>query len=466
MICLQDGMAVKTAIIVLTYNNLAYNKGVLRTIEEHTEAGTYELIFVDNASTDGTREWLQGLDGPTVILNDENKGFPGGCNIGIQAAKPGWDILLLNNDVEACHNWLENLKRALYTNPEIGAVQAVNSNHLSDPSVDLYGNDLEAVQAFARENNRSDPARWENMNYLNGFCVLFKRQALDEAGLLDERFNPGNFEDDDISFRLLEKGWRLLRCRDAYVHHFHSKSFKSPERAQRYWNLIETNRQKFYDKWGFDAWDKYLSESQLLRLVDEEPSRELNVLHLGCGLGQTLTELKNKVPKARLFAAGTHPLHLKVLAGICDDTFQTYKGHFTHLGQADSYDYILTGTEFQRSHDPKGLLTHLREYLKPGGYLVINVENPMCFTTLRELLRGSWHYGGTELSASKNRINLTPNDAFKLGMETGYQTSMLYHWYLQTNDDDEAFIEKLCQMTNSRNGPLYRSHLYTVRFQK
>lgn len=118
----------KTAIIILTFNNFKYTKDCIESIRHYTQKGTYELIVVDNNSADETREWLLGQPDILLKLNDQNEGFPKGCNIGIGMAQPDSDILLLNNDTIVTPNWLENLRTCLYSNDQIGAVGAV-SNH-------------------------------------------------------------------------------------------------------------------------------------------------------------------------------------------------------------------------------------------------------------------------------------------------------------------------------------------------
>ena len=65
----------KTSIIILTYNNLMYNIICIDSIRKYTKKDTYEIIVVDNNSTDGTREWLKEQKDIIVILNDENVGF-------------------------------------------------------------------------------------------------------------------------------------------------------------------------------------------------------------------------------------------------------------------------------------------------------------------------------------------------------------------------------------------------------
>ncbi len=100
-----------TSIVILTRNQLEYTKlcveGIARTTPE-----PHELVFVDNASTDGTLEYLRSIEGAVVIDNDANLGFGGACNQGMAVAS-GDRILLLNNDVVPTAGWLAALHDAL-----------------------------------------------------------------------------------------------------------------------------------------------------------------------------------------------------------------------------------------------------------------------------------------------------------------------------------------------------------------
>ena len=90
----------KTSIIILTHNKLEYTQLCINSIRDFTEVGSYEIIIVDNNSTDGTVEWLSKQPDILSIFNSENLGFPKGCNQGIEAST-GDNILLLNNDTIA-----------------------------------------------------------------------------------------------------------------------------------------------------------------------------------------------------------------------------------------------------------------------------------------------------------------------------------------------------------------------------
>ncbi|WP_425060460.1 hypothetical protein SCACP_11740 [Sporomusa carbonis] len=238
-----------TSIIILTYNKLDYNKLCIESIRQYTEADSYEIIVVDNHSTDGTVEWLLCQQDIRVILNDKNVGFPAGCNQGIKVAN-GNSILLLNNDTIVTPNWLSNLKKCLFSSDDIGAVGPITNCCSNFQSIPCEYYSIEEMICFARQVNISNPELWENRVRLIGYCLLIKAEVISKIGLLEEAFSPGNYEDDDYSLRIRNAGYRLVLCRDTFIHHFGGTSFG--EQAVQYNSLLETNKRKFIEKWGLD----------------------------------------------------------------------------------------------------------------------------------------------------------------------------------------------------------------------
>ena len=98
----------KLSIITLTLNKLDYTKKFIKSLFEYTK--DFELIIVDNGSTDGTVEYLETLDNIKLIKNSENKGFSAGNNQGIAMAE-GEYIGFLNNDILLYPNWFEECER-------------------------------------------------------------------------------------------------------------------------------------------------------------------------------------------------------------------------------------------------------------------------------------------------------------------------------------------------------------------
>ena len=265
----------KTSIIILSYNTLELMQLCIQSIHAHTEAGTYEIIVVENASTDGSAEWLKAQEDLVYIYNDENRGFPGGCNQGLTAAT-GRDLLLLNSDTVVTKDWLKNLRLALYSNARVGAVSCVTNYCSNSQQIEVPYERLEDMQAFAARHNASNPALWRKRATLVGFCYLFKREVFDKVGFLDERFSPGNFEDDDYSLRILQAGYDLLICQDTFIHHFGHGSFlkggteqEMLEKLKRAEALVERNQALFQEKWRVPEMYKAMEPEELRRYLQD-----------------------------------------------------------------------------------------------------------------------------------------------------------------------------------------------------
>ena len=159
-----------TSIVILSYNTKEYLQQCIASIRRYTEADSYEMIVVDNASTDGSAEWLREEQARSadlqVLFNRENAGFPKGCNQGMAAAR-GQEILLLNSDTIVTPRYLEQMCTALYADEHNGAVSCA-ANHISNfQQVETDGyTDLAGLERFAEGYNHIDPSKWERRTML------------------------------------------------------------------------------------------------------------------------------------------------------------------------------------------------------------------------------------------------------------------------------------------------------------
>ena len=241
-------MTLAASIIIPTYNRLDLLQRCVDSIVCHTSF-PYEIIVVDNASQDGTAEWCR-REKITVISLPRNTGFPIACNKGMQYAS-GETIVLLNNDTVVTKNWLNNLSAALYSSPEVGIVGPVTNYASGSQQMDFPFEEVEEHQKIAAEMNVSDPSKWRRVERIVGICFVFRRSLTKRIGLLDERFSPGHYEDDDYCMRVRQQGLCLLVCPDAYIYHEGSASFKKEgDVAQQ--QLVERNYRMFMDKWHID----------------------------------------------------------------------------------------------------------------------------------------------------------------------------------------------------------------------
>ncbi len=275
----EDGRPL-ASIIMLTCNALEMTRKCVASVLAHT-AYPFELIFVDNGSTDGTVDWLKTFsaqnDGVRAIYNSENRGFSAGNNQGV--AKAGGDyICLLNNDVLVADGWLEDLIDAFDRDERIGMVGAV-TNKASGMQIlkNIPYTDDAGFYPFADNWRAQHQGEVTPRRRLAGFVMLTGRTVYEQVQGFDEGYGLGNFEDDDISLKIRAAGYALMVHDGTYIHHYGHSSFKANKI-----DLLESlkaNEKIFRKKWPEVDYDELLEIKNPLHKVHpaliEQASRML-----------------------------------------------------------------------------------------------------------------------------------------------------------------------------------------------
>ena len=248
---LQD-TAARASIIVVTYNNLALTRLCLESIVRNTDYPNYEVIVVDNNSTDKTAGYLRQLAAQhphfQIVLNTENRGFAFANNQGIDRST-GERLVLLNNDTVVPPGWLSRLLRHL-EDPAVGLVGPVTNFTGNEAKVEVDYQTLGEMETFAEELMWTNDGRIADIHMLAMFCVAFRRDTHQKVGPLDEQFGIGMFEDDDYSLRVKKCDLRVVCAADVFVHHFGQAAFKELITSGMYDELFSENRRRFESKWN------------------------------------------------------------------------------------------------------------------------------------------------------------------------------------------------------------------------
>jgi GT2 family glycosyltransferase/tetratricopeptide (TPR) repeat protein len=241
------------SLIVLCCNEVAYTRMCLESVLRHTER-PYELLLVDNGSTDATPAYLEEVGtrpGPVrveVIRNDTNRGFPVGANQG-RARAQGNYLVFLNNDTVVTEGWLEGLiARTESASLGIGLVGPVSNYAAAPQHVPTDYTDAEGLGKFADGRRRGFAGRSLAAARLSSFCLLVRRAVLERIGGFDERFGIGLYDDDDLCLRAREAGFGMAVALDVFVHHFGSQTFKGLGLDVR--QQLLRSRELFRAKWG------------------------------------------------------------------------------------------------------------------------------------------------------------------------------------------------------------------------
>lgn len=258
----------RVSIVIVTWNNLDYTRQCISSLLADQTWPNIELIVVDNASTDGTVEYLNQLSEEhaniRTILNRSNVGFAAANNIGLKHVQDSEYFVLLNNDTVLPVGWLARLLRHL-REPNVGMVGPVTNSAGNEAKIEVPYTGIEEMNDFAQAYMAARDGEFFEINMLAMYCIAMRKEVVEAVGLLDERFGIGMFEDDDYARRVREKGYKIICAEDAFVHHWGRASFSKLDNAE-YVQLFEKNRSLFEKKWNIKWAPHKLAKSQKITL--------------------------------------------------------------------------------------------------------------------------------------------------------------------------------------------------------
>ena len=202
----------KLGIIMLTHNCLSDTKRAVLSLLEHTDV-PFELVVVDNASTDGTATWLSSLSDPRlrVIASPVNHGVPGGRNVGIDALCGDEDfVVFFDNDIEVSARWWEPYVGAFNVHLDAGVV----GDEGYRVTWSMEGPELDVVKT----------AGTQRCDSIAGYCMVVRKRALDAIGRFDERLGLFWHDSHDFAMRAGRIGEAVLVVGSGRVLHYGPRS--------------------------------------------------------------------------------------------------------------------------------------------------------------------------------------------------------------------------------------------------
>lgn len=458
-----------TSFIILSYNLLEDTRNCIKSIRETVPKSACEIVVIDNASEDGSVEWLREQKDIVLRENKENAGFPKGCNQGIEVASKENDIFLLNNDTILTPNALFWLRMGLYEDDTYGSVGSV-SNHVSNSqNVDIPNPTMENLLQFGVQNNIPQKYPYEQKIYLVGFALLIKREVYEKVGDLDECFSPGNYEDNDYGLRIMQEGYKNILCRNSFIIHLGSKSFGKyfEQQADKYKNLLKINCEKFKTKWGFDPEYYLYSRMELIDLIQEEKEATLNILDIGCACGAGLACIKGKYPHANIYGVEI----VSKVASIAKSVTDVICGDIEQMEfpwPENFFDYIIMGDVLEHLHEPSIVLKKLYQHVKQNGHIIVSIPNMKHYSVMLPLIiRDEFTYSDAGILDTTHLKMYTEVEIRKLLSNAKYQIEGFY--YAIQGEPEEAIdkiIDLLVSLSVSKDKTKYLAYQYIVKAKK
>lgn len=239
------------SIIIPVYNKSIYTYNCLKSIrDESRDSIQFEIIVVDDSSSDNTSQVLEAISGIKIVNNKQNQGFIRSCNVGASEAR-GKFLYFLNNDTQVLGGWLSNLLSVIQDDETVGAVGS--KLIYPDGRLQEAGGIIWQDASGYNYGRFDDP--WEpeynyvrEVDYCSGASLLIRKEIFQSLGGFSENFLPAYYEDTDLCFSVRQLGYKVMYQPKSEIVHYEGISSGTDTRSgtKKYQTI---NCEKFRLKW-------------------------------------------------------------------------------------------------------------------------------------------------------------------------------------------------------------------------
>ncbi len=238
------------SIVIPLYAHAGLTAAALESIAEHTGHLPYEVILVDDAADQRTKQLLGKVRGARILVNDSNLGYLRSVERGAAAARGSW-LVLCNNDIEVQPGWLAALVDCGESADDIAIVAPkflAPDGSLSEAGAIIWRDGTGANYGRGDDPGCCHYEYRREIDYGSAAALLVRRDFWEEVGGFDDRFLPMYYEDTDLCFEARRRGLRVLYEPRAQVIHVEGATAGTDESASHKRHQ-ESNRPKFVAKW-------------------------------------------------------------------------------------------------------------------------------------------------------------------------------------------------------------------------
>lgn len=288
-----DGNEYEITMVIMTFNLLDYFKQCFESLLKFTdfEKHKVQLVVFDHGSSDDTLEYLKQYEHLKFLriyhLKENIKN-----ELTFVTKNTTWYdtkyTMIIANDTIATKNYLENLLACIKSDDRIAWICPSMSNTSNNQGIPVNYETIEQMHEFAEGHNVSDPAKWEDLSRLIPVFSMYNNVCRKAINHEDPGYYEFYYGDDDMSRSFVRSGFRIIVCKDTYIHHYPSLTVNT---GNDIGDRMYAMRKHFYEKFHYDAWNmqyvylyfnmyKYLKENCRQKVLFIEPCMGAAVQHL------------------------------------------------------------------------------------------------------------------------------------------------------------------------------------------
>lgn len=402
----------EVTLVVVAYNRQEKVKTCVESVLRYTTGVNYELLLIDNGSTDHTLDYFLSVDyeHKKVIRITKNLGLFYPLSV-IDFHSLSNFFCLLNDDAYVTPNWMDNLLACIKSDQRIALAAPMYScrswdiDDMTSRTFSNYEDMLQRIDSY----NISDPTKWGDMIRPSTFCALFRKEAITAIGwpYWDVGFYH-NYADDDLGFRFRRMGYRTIKAGDTWVYHDHNYDNQDIRQTFAPLESRESDYRNFKEKYfGIEYKDftnfyfPYLQQFPTPVRVEKA-----SILGVDVACGTPALDIKNWLRSFGIFnielsAFTRDPKYWVDLKTICSGLVACDREEFLlNDFAAKRFDYIVADYPINCYHDPKTMLQTLFQLCEDDGYVICKLFNAFSFREYMTLLEGQGDYTAQKISCN------------------------------------------------------------------
>lgn len=444
-------MNIGISVIITMHNQKDYLEEFLKWFGN--VKGIENIIFVDNGSDDGTAEILQLLGYDYILFDEGIQGYGRIWNTVIENFELAETVVFMEIRYLPGRNCFLRLADALRKNGA-GAAGPV-SNGFGYPQ-NLEIDSIEEISKY--EDRCSQEIFLQTLGIDEGLWAISQKLLRENGKFHEGLINPKNVLL-DYALRMIQKGYRLVVCNHAAAYDIQAGIPR--ENMESILGKCDSDILK--DVWSMNYFNT-IPDRNLLDLMEEDPRAELKVLEIGCDLGATLLEVRNRYPNSKVYGMEINEAEAEIAKHLAEVKVGNIEEE--NLPFTEEFDYIIFSDVLKHLHNPQRVIEHCKTKLKRNGCILASIPNVMHVSVMQELLNGRFPYQDTGMLDRDQIHFFTYHEVILMFQKAGYLVDNVESGYLKLTEKEEQLIHKLLQISTNVERFMYDSYQYLVKARK
>lgn len=450
----------KITVIVTSFNRRQQLQDTLEWLSD--VEGIFNIIVVDNGSSDGTADWLSSQEYEYIWFDEGVQGYGKLWNTALQNFEIEDYVLFMEAGVFPEKKCLLELVRTLQK-AELGAANPV-TNSYGDGGDGI--NSKEFLETFVQKDwdsqslNRFNRNAFRKTLSFNWRIWATRKDVLREVGLFREKLKSPVDVLTDYSLRMIQSNFRQSLCFHACAYEDLGHDDKICTEKEQW----QCNDRAFMKAvWGMNYFN--LSPNRVLvEYIHEPVEKEFKVLEVGCDLGATLFEIQECFPNCQTYGIDINRAAVDIAKHITKAEY----GNIDELNVPfqEKFDYIIFGDVLEHLRHPEEVIKMCRDMLNENGYIIASIPNVMHISVIEELIEGRFRYSDVGLLDRTHIHFFTYYEIMNLFQEAGYVVRDINRTVFDISERERIIMELLLRLSDQTESWMYETFQYIIKAQK